>query len=64
MPTQIHFKRNFNADDRKVYHTWLWRTLFVYAVSALFCLGLVSVLVLTKASTVADEAGVVRMVGP
>lgn len=65
MPTQVHFNRNFNADDRKVYDTWLRRTLFMYAVLALFGLGLVSVVVLTKATTVAEfDAGAIGMVAP
>jgi hypothetical protein len=65
MPTQVHFKRNFNADDPKVYDTWFRRTLFMYAVLALFGLGLVSAVALTKASTVAEfEAGAISMVGP
>lgn len=65
MPTQVHFNRNFSADDRKVYDTWLRRTLFMYAVLALLGLGLISAVVLTKATTVADfEAGAIGMVTP
>jgi hypothetical protein len=56
MPIQVHFKRNFNDDDRKVYDIWLRRTLSVYGVLVLFGLGLVFALVLTKASTVAESA--------
>jgi hypothetical protein len=64
MPTQVLFKRNFNDDD-KVYDTWLRRTPFVYAVLVLFGLGLVSALVLTEVSTVAEfEPGAIGMVAP
>lgn len=65
MPTQVHFKRNLNADDRNVYDAWMRRTLFAYMALVLLGIGLMAVLEMTNAGSVADfDAAAVGMVAP
>jgi hypothetical protein len=65
MPTEVHFNRNLSADDRKVYDTWIRRTVFAYVALVLFGVALVAALALTKASIVAEiDAGAIGMAAP
>jgi uncharacterized membrane protein YidH (DUF202 family) len=65
MPTEVHFNRNFTANDRTVYDAWMRRTAFAYAALVLFGVALVAALAMTNASGVAEfDAGTIGMVAP
>jgi hypothetical protein len=62
MPTEVHFNRNFTADDRKVYDAWMRRTVFAYVALVLFGVALAAALAMTKASIIAEiDAGAIGM---
>jgi len=55
----------FNAEDRKVYSAWLWRTLMAYGAIVLFAIALVTVQAMTHAANVAEfAAAAVPVTGP
>jgi hypothetical protein len=65
MPTEVHFNRNFTADDRKVYDAWMRRTVFAYVALVLIGVALVAALAMTKASSVAEiDPAAIGMVAP